>query len=165
MEKKVIIELVMDEIRDELVAGKDEEYYRLKNYTQEELNNPENNYVTMRTEELLMTKGKPWTGYVQINFTKEELREEFNDWFKRTRDVNDPIIMSYEINKWIKVVCKTHVVIHGLRHSFRDRLRAVQAPVDVIDQLGGWSYKSIGETYGDGYQLDVLNDWMQRIEG
>ena len=40
MEKKVIIELVMDEIRDELVAGKDEEYYRLKNYTQEELNNP-----------------------------------------------------------------------------------------------------------------------------
>ena len=53
----------------------------------------------MRTEELLMTKGKPWTGYVQINFTKEELREEFNDWFKRTRDVNDPIIMSYEINK------------------------------------------------------------------
>ena len=42
MEKKVIIELVMDEIRDELVAGKDEEYYRLKNYTQEELNNPEN---------------------------------------------------------------------------------------------------------------------------
>ena len=99
MEKKVIIELVMDEIRDELVAGKDEEYYRLKNYTQEELNNPENNYVTMRTEELLMTKGKPWTGYVQINFTKEELREEFNDWFKRTRDVNDPIIMSYEINK------------------------------------------------------------------
>ena len=99
MEKKVIIELVMDEIRDELVAGKDEEYYRLKNYTQEELNNHENNYVTMRTEELLMTKGKPWTGYVQINFTKEELREEFNDWFKRTRDVNDPIIMSYEINK------------------------------------------------------------------
>ena len=99
MEKKVIIELVMDEIRDELVAGKDEEYYKLKNYTQEELNNPENNYVTMRTEELLMTQGKPWTGYVQINFTKEELREEFNDWFKRTRDVNDPIIMSYEINK------------------------------------------------------------------
>ena len=49
----------------------------------------------MRTEELLMTKGKPWTGYVQINFTKEE----FKDWFKRTRDVNDPIIMSYEINK------------------------------------------------------------------
>ncbi|MBT3532090.1 MAG: tyrosine-type recombinase/integrase [Gammaproteobacteria bacterium] len=67
-------------------------------------------------------------------------------------------------NKWIKKVCKTHIVIHGLRHSFRDRLRAVQAPVDIIDQLGGWSYKSIGETYGDGYQLDVLNQWMQKIE-
>ena len=46
-----------------------------------------------------MTKGKPWTGYVQINFTKEELREEFNDWFTKNIDENDPIIMSYEINK------------------------------------------------------------------
>ena len=99
MEKKVIIELVMDEIRDELFAGKDEEFYKSKNYNQEELNDPENNYVTMRTEELLMTKGQPWTGYVQINFTKEELREEFNDWFTKNIDENDPIIMSYEINK------------------------------------------------------------------
>ena len=99
MEKKVIIELVMDEIRDELFAGKDEEFYKSKNYTQEELNDPENNYVTMRTEELLMSKGKPWTGYVQINFTKEELREEFNDWFTKKIDENDPIIISYEINK------------------------------------------------------------------
>ena len=99
MEKKVIIELVMDEIRDELFAGKDEEFYKSKNYTQEELNDPENNYVTMRTEELLMSKGKPWTGYVQINFTKGELREEFNDWFTKNIDENDPIIISYEINK------------------------------------------------------------------
>ena len=99
MEKKVIIELVMDEIRDELFSGKDEEFYKSKNYNQEELNDPENNYVTMRTEELLMSKGKPWTGYVQINFTKEELRQEFNDWFTKNIDENDPIIMSYEINK------------------------------------------------------------------
>ena len=99
MEKKVVIELIMDEIRDELFAGKDEEFYKSKNYNQEELNDPENNYVTMRTEELLISKGKPWTGYVQINFTKEELREEFNDWFTKNIDENDPIIMSYEINK------------------------------------------------------------------
>jgi len=71
---------------------------------------------------------------------------------------------SAALNKWIKTVCKTHVVIHGLRHAFRDRLRAIQAPADVMDQLGGWSYKSIGETYGDGYQLDVLNQWLRRIE-
>ncbi len=71
---------------------------------------------------------------------------------------------SAALNKWIKNVCKTHVVIHGLRHAFRDRLRAIQAPADVMDQLGGWSYKSIGETYGDGYQLNVLNQWMRKIE-
>lgn len=27
-------------------------------------------------------------------------------------------------------------VIHGFRHSFRDRLRAVSAPIDMIDQPG-----------------------------
>lgn len=48
-------------------------------------------------------------------------------------------------------------VIHGLRHGFRGRLRAVEAPVDMIDQLGGWSLRSIGQGYGDGYPLDLLH--------
>ena len=26
-------------------------------------------------------------------------------------------------------------VIHGFRHSFRDRLRAVECPVEIIDQI------------------------------
>jgi hypothetical protein len=30
-------------------------------------------------------------------------------------------------------------VIHGFRHAFRDRLRAVECPSEIIDQLGGWS--------------------------
>ena len=32
------------------------------------------------------------------------------------------------------------------------RLRAVEAPSEVIDQLGGWSLKTVGQSYGDGYQ-------------
>ncbi|MEC8545172.1 MAG: integrase, partial [SAR324 cluster bacterium] len=55
-------------------------------------------------------------------------------------------------------------VIHGLRHSFRDRLRAVEAPVDLIDQLGGWSLQSVGQGYGDGYPLAVLLQWMLKLE-
>ena len=70
---------------------------------------------------------------------------------------------SAAINKWIKTIAGAEAVIHGLRHSFRDRLRAVEAPSEVIDQLGGWSLKTIGQGYGDGYQLDILSKWMKQI--
>ena len=57
----------------------------------------------------------------------------------------------------------SEATIHGLRHSFRDRLRAVETPVELIDQLGGWSIKSIGQGYGDGYNLKILSKWMEKI--
>lgn len=70
---------------------------------------------------------------------------------------------SAALNKWIKTVCGEKAVIHGLRHSFRDRLRQKQAPTDLIDQLGGWSFKTIGQHYGEGYPLKVLSEWMSKI--
>ena len=70
---------------------------------------------------------------------------------------------SAAINKWIKTVIGTEATIHGLRHSFRDRLRAIETPVELIDQLGGWSIKTIGQGYGEGYNLKVLNKWMEKI--
>ena len=70
---------------------------------------------------------------------------------------------SAAINKWIKTIVGSEGVIHGLRHGFRDRLRAVEAPVDMIDQLGGWSLRSVGQGYGDGYPLALLHSWMEKI--
>ena len=70
---------------------------------------------------------------------------------------------SAAINKWIKTVADSDAVIHGLRHSFRDRLRAVEAPSEVIDQLGGWSLKTVGQGYGDGYNVEILSKWMEKI--
>ena len=49
-----------------------------------------------------------------------------------------------------------------MRHSFRDRLRAVEAPTDMIDQLGGWALKSVGQGYGDGYDLELLVKYLQK---
>jgi len=45
-----------------------------------------------------------------------------------------------------------------------DRLRAVEAPTDMIDQLGGWSLKSVGQGYGDGYELKLSVKYISRIE-
>ena len=42
----------------------------------------------------------------------------------------------------------------------RDRLRAVECPKDIVDQIGGWASASVGEAYGDGYPLEVLSKWV-----
>ena len=44
---------------------------------------------------------------------------------------------SAAINKWIKSIAGKDAVIHGLRHSFRDRLRAAEALTELVNQLGG----------------------------
>ena len=45
----------------------------------------------------------------------------------------------------------------------RDRLRAVECPKEIIDQIGGWSSGDVGESYGEGFPLDNLNKWCNRI--
>ena len=70
---------------------------------------------------------------------------------------------SAALNKWLKEKLSDSYVIHGFRHSFRDRLRAVECPSEIIDQLGGWSLRSVGEGYGKGYELSVLSKWLLKM--
>ena len=70
---------------------------------------------------------------------------------------------SAALNKWMKCQTNDDYVIHGFRHSMRDRLRAAQCPTDVIDQLGGWSTAGIGQSYGEGYNVKLLHKWMAEI--
>jgi len=67
---------------------------------------------------------------------------------------------SAALNKWLKAHVSRDVVVHSLRHAMRDRLRAVECPADVIDQIGGWSRKGVGESYGRGYQVEQLHRWL-----
>jgi len=69
---------------------------------------------------------------------------------------------SNAVNKWLK---KDFVGLtaHCLRHTFRDRLRAVECPMDMIDQIGGWrSVDGVGTRYGEGYGLAQLRVWLTR---
>jgi len=70
---------------------------------------------------------------------------------------------SAALNKWLKPRVDEGCVIHSFRHSFRDRLRAVECPSDLIDELGGWSKGSVGENYGSGYPLTLKADWLKRL--
>ena len=70
---------------------------------------------------------------------------------------------SNALNKWIQTNFRDDIVIHGFRHALRDRLRAVQCPSEMIDQIGGWSSGKIGEGYGEGYDTINLNHILCRI--
>ena len=61
---------------------------------------------------------------------------------------------SAAINKWLKPRVPEGCVIHSFRHSLRDRLRAIQCPSDMIDQIGGWKTAGVGQAYGEGYTLE-----------
>ena len=60
---------------------------------------------------------------------------------------------SAALDKWIKSGAPEGCVIHSLKHSLRDRLRAVQRPSDMIDQIGSCSTAGVGQGYGEGYSL------------
>ena len=45
----------------------------------------------------------------------------------------------------------------------RDRLRSVNCPSEMIDQIGGWARNNVGQGYGQGYDLVNLQEAMQKI--
>ena len=45
----------------------------------------------------------------------------------------------------------------------RDRLRAVNCPSDMIDQIGGRSSGAVGEGYGGGHSLVKEWEWLKKI--
>ena len=45
----------------------------------------------------------------------------------------------------------------------RDRLRAVEYPKEIINQIGGWSSSDVGDTYGEGFQLSNVRNGMNKL--
>ena len=54
-------------------------------------------------------------------------------------------------------------VTHPYRQSIRDRLREVDCPADVMDEIGGWSKQSVGQSYGKGSSLERLHRFMAQV--
>jgi integrase len=71
---------------------------------------------------------------------------------------------SASTNKLLKAIIGDEYVIHCFRHSLRDRLRNNNTPTEMIDQIGGWSMQSVGQTYGEGFNLENLHKQMKLIE-
>lgn len=70
---------------------------------------------------------------------------------------------SNALNKWLKARFGG-LTAHCLRHTMRDRLREVQAPLELIDQIGGWSTAGgVGASYGHGYKLGQVKAWLEEV--
>ncbi len=65
---------------------------------------------------------------------------------------------SAALNKSLKQVAGSGNVIN----SFRDRLGAVSAPSDMIDQPGGWNLQSVGQGYGGAIASTYWRDGCRR---
>ena len=58
-----------------------------------------------------------------------------------------------------------YLTVFGFRHVMRDRLRAVNCPSEMIDQIGGWSSGKVGEGYGEGYSLEAMRSHLNGVCG
>ena len=81
--------------------------------------------------------------------------------YNRT-DVTAANSASAALNKWLRSYIPEGCSLHSFRHSMRDRLRAVQCPADIADQIGGWATDGVGQGYGSGYPLNVLHEWTAK---
>jgi integrase len=70
---------------------------------------------------------------------------------------------SAALNKWLKSRVPNHCVVHSFRHSMRDRLREINCPSEIIDEIGGWSNQNIGNQYGLGFKLLQKFEWVKKI--
>ena len=70
---------------------------------------------------------------------------------------------SNALNKWLKQDFGGFTA-HSLRHTVRDRLRAVEWPMDMIDQIGGWRpVGGVGVRSGEGYKIGQLVGCLMRV--
>lgn len=78
-------------------------------------------------------------------------------------DITNANAASATLNKWLRSYVDPDCTLHSFRHSMRDRLRSAECPADIVDQIGGWSTAGIGQSYGTGYPVAVLEKWMRKI--
>ena len=117
-----------------------------------------------RLKTLSSTRTLPLIGYAKDAI--ELALQEANNQYLFPRYIKDGTCRathaSNALGKWLKKdFCLT---AHSLRHTFRDRLRASGCPLELMDQIGGWSsVGTIGSKYGKGYDLKAISKTLIKI--
>ena len=126
-------------------------------------------YIRPNSARRLKTRGSertlPLIGYARLA-VHQMLSQANEEWlyprYMKTGKCNANSA-SASINKWLKRDFDG-LTAHCLRHTMRDRLRAVECPMDMIDQIGGWrSVATIGVGYGKGYGIEAIRAVMTKL--
>jgi integrase len=125
-------------------------------------------YIRPNSARRLKNRGSermlPLVGYARKAMEQALLKAE-NQWLFPQYIKADHCYATHAsnaVNKWLKTDFGG-LTAHCLRHTFRDRLRAVECPADIIDQIGGWSsINSAGSSYGHGFNLEIMTKYVLR---
>jgi integrase len=108
----------------------------------------------------------PLVGYAQKAMEKLLNHNTDNEFLFGTYLRDGKVLATHAgntLNKWLKQHTDGKTA-HCLRHAFRDRLRAIECPLELLDALGGWSnIQGAGSRYGTGYTLEQKRLWLTRI--
>ena len=106
-------------------------------------------------------------GIFNLYFAQNTIQSDSINQFAFPRYCNEQSQNSYSasaaFNKWLRTHTFEGCAVHSFRHAMRNRVRAVECPKEIIDQIGGWSTSNVGENYGDGYQMKVLTKWIAKM--
>ena len=125
-------------------------------------------HIRPNADRRLKTRGSertlPLVGYARLAML-QALSQANEEWlyprYMKTGKCNANSA-SASIDKWLKRDFDGFTA-HCLRHTMRDRLRAVECPMDMIDQIGGWrSVATIGVGYGKGYSMEAIRAVMTK---
>jgi integrase len=72
---------------------------------------------------------------------------------------------SQKLGRWLRAngFADARVVIHSLRHTVKDRLRAARVPEAEQRALLGHAGSGVADSYGSGFPLSVLRDAVNMI--
>ena len=112
------------------------------------------------------TRTLPLVGYAKLAMERAILQSD-GEWLY-PRYINNGTCKathaSNALNKWLKTDFEG-LTAHSLRHTMRDRLRAVECPMELIDQIGGWkTVGGVGVRYGRGYSDHQIGSWFDKIK-
>lgn len=111
------------------------------------------------------TRTLPLVGYAKLAMEKA-IEQSDGEWLF-PRYIKDGTCKathaSNALNKWLKHEFDG-LTAHCLRHTMRDRLRAVECPMELIDQIGGWkTVGGVGARYGQGFSVGKAKSWLVEV--
>jgi integrase len=76
-----------------------------------------------------------------------------------------PDMWSQKLGRWLRAngFTDARLVVHSLRHTVKDRLRAARVPEAEQRALLGHAGIGVADSYGSGFPLSVLRDAVKRI--